>query len=129
MAAIFALLPKDIQNEVNEYNVEHRPMMKHVCEELFLTHHRNALNEVHNELMYEYDDNRFSELPFIYDLYDTYCDGYDCGNQYNDDFEYKQYECLCSTYKFCCGYCQWEVTYDIRKSYRRSVRASVLAQT
>tara|TARA_X000000950_G_scaffold200653_1_gene241579 strand:- start:143 stop:460 length:318 start_codon:yes stop_codon:yes gene_type:complete len=105
MAAIFALLPEELQIEVHEYNVEHRPMMKQV------------LDELKSEYNYYY-----TILPFAYDIYDTYCDGYDCQNKYNDDFEYKQCEFLGNTFNFCCGYCQWDVTYDIRKSYRRSLR-------
>jgi hypothetical protein len=131
MAAIFALLPKDLQIEVHEYNVEHRPMMKQVSEELFMRHHRYyhryVLNDVLDELEYEYSDF-YTALPFAYDIYDTYCDGYDCEKKYNDDFEFKQYECLGHTFNFCCGYCEWEVTYDIRKSYRRGLRAQPQAQ-
>ena len=80
MAAIFALLPEELQIEVHEYNVEHRPMMKEVCEELFMTHHRYNLNNVLDELVYEYNDT-YTALPFAYDIYDKYCDGYDCNNK------------------------------------------------
>lgn len=122
MAAIFALLPEELQIEVHEYNVEHRPIMKQVCEELFMTHHRKCLNNVLNELESEYNDI-YTTMPFAYDIYDTRCDGYDCENKYNDDFEYKQYKFLGYTFNFCCSYCHWNVTYDIKKRYRRNLRA------
>ena len=121
MAAIFARLPKELQTEVMEYNPDHRPKMKQLCEELYWQYHRLAIKDVHVELEMEFD-YRCSNLPFLYDLYRRYCDGYDCCNVYNDDFEYKQYEYLGTTFNFCCSRCQWEVTYDMRKSYRRSLR-------
>jgi len=74
MAAIFALLPEDLQIEVHQYNVEHRPMMKQVSEELCLRPYRIAhedqFYQVLNELDYEYNW-RYNSLPFYHHMCDA----------------------------------------------------------
>jgi hypothetical protein len=74
MAAIFALLPEDLQIEVHQYNVEHRPMMKQVSEELILrpyrTVHEDHFYQVLNELDSEYN-GRYNSLPFYYHMSDA----------------------------------------------------------
>ena len=83
------LLPKDIQNLICEFNVEHRPKMK-----LLL-----------NELVIKYEE-RFAN--------DKYC--INCNNDAKE--KYSTY-IFWRKYNFCGEWCSDDTEYHIRKTLRR----------
>lgn len=111
MSTIFNRLPKELQDHVHEYNVDHRPMMNQVLNEM-------RWREVNNELLREayYGDN----YPFIKD--EITCDACGIGISQCANFEYPSEMIMFREYSFCSGYCQWDLEYDIRKSCRRQSR-------
>jgi hypothetical protein len=111
MTSIFNKLPKELQHMVHEYNTEHRPLMRNVMNQLLL-------RLVHNELFWEHE---MGDLPFLQD--EITCDSCGIGISECENFEYPSCDIMFNNYSFCCGYCKWDVEYDIRKSYKRQQRA------
>jgi hypothetical protein len=103
------LLPKELQDLVGEFNVEHRPKMKLVTNELFKKHHGTKMCVVIHELL----EN--TEL-----ITDTLC--FYCGN-YADEYYTKNI--LWCEYTFCGDRCQYEAEKDVRKNYTKSYKNSV----
>ena len=83
------LLPKELQDLISEFNVEHRQLMRIVM----------------NELLIKYND-RIEK--------DKYC--YNCDNYAEE--EYSNY-ILWHKYKFCGTWCSYDTEYYIRKRFRR----------
>jgi hypothetical protein len=86
------LLPKNIQDLIGEYNVEHRPQMRLILEQL-LEKYKIRLRE------------------------NTFC--INCGD-YADE-RYTTY-IFWNKYTFCGGWCQFDVERDIRKSSRKQLQ-------
>ena len=86
------LLPKELQNLVGEFNVEHRPIMKVV------------LNELLDKYKKKIDTDKLC---------------YNCGDLMDD--EYTRF-IFWNKYTFCGGWCQFDVEHTMRKSYRRSLK-------
>ena len=83
------LLPKHLQDLISEFNVEHRPLMRLVMDEL----------------------ERYWILRIEKDK--------DCNNCfYYADKQYSQYYILWSKYNFCGELCRYDFEYHMRKSYR-----------
>lgn len=86
------LLPEHIQNLISEFNVEHRPQMRVIMNELL---------EKHNERVIE----------------DEFC--ISCGDP--SDERYDIY-IFWHKYKFCGEFCRFDTEIDIRRSYRKQLR-------
>jgi hypothetical protein len=82
------LLPTELRDLINEFNVEHRPIMRVVMNELLVKYKQRAEN-------------------------DKYCVG--CGN-YSDE-RYSNYIFWCK-YSFCGEWCRYDTESDIRKNYK-----------
>jgi len=82
------LLPKQLQDLISEFNVEHRPIMRVVMDEL--NHYWIWRNENDKE-----------------------CDV--CGNKAKEEYSIN---ILWEKYHFCGEYCRYEREYYLRKSYR-----------
>ncbi len=87
------LLPKELQVLISEFNIEHRPIMLLVMNELIIK-------------CKERDDN------------DKYCSN--CGSYYTEQ-QYSSY-IFWHKYEFCGEWCKYDTEYNIRKSYKRSLR-------
>lgn len=83
------LLPKQLQDLISEFNVEHRPLMRVVM----------------NELLIKYNDRVEN---------DKYC--VNCGNDAEE--QYSNY-IFWHKYTFCGGWCSDDTEYHIRKILRR----------
>ena len=83
------LLPKQLQDLISEFNVEHRPLMRVVM----------------NELLIKYEDRIEN------DKYCINCNGY-AEEQYSTYIYWHKYN-------FCGGWCQYDKEYHIRKTLRR----------
>ena len=83
------LLPKQLQDLISEFNVEHRPLMRVVM----------------NELLIKYEERNEN---------DQYCDN--CGNGAEE--QYSRY-IYWHKYNFCGGWCQSDKEYHIRKTLQR----------
>ena len=83
------LLPEQLQDLISEFNVDHRPLMRVVM----------------NELIIKCKD-RFEN--------DKYCEN--CGNDAEE--QYSTY-IFWHKYKFCGGWCKNDTEYHIRKTLRR----------
>lgn len=83
------LLPNDIQNLIGEFNVEHRPKMRVVMDELVIKYEERIEN-------------------------DKYC--VNCGNDAEE--QYSNY-IFWHKYTFCGGWCSDDTEYHIRKTLRR----------
>ena len=83
------LLPKHIQDLISEFNVEHRPLMRVVMNELIIK-----------------CNHRFEN--------DKYC--VNCGNDAEEEYSTYIYW---HKYNFCGGWCQSDKEYHIRKTLRR----------
>jgi hypothetical protein len=83
------LLPKQLQNLIGEFNVEHRPKMQVVM----------------NQLLIKYEDRIEN---------DKYC--VNCGNDAEEQYSTYIYW---HKYNFCGGWCQYDKEYHIRKTLRR----------
>jgi hypothetical protein len=82
------LLPKQLQDLISEFNVEHRPLMRVVINELLIKYEERIEN-------------------------DKYC--VNCGNDAEE--QYSNY-ILWHKYTFCGGWCSYDTEYHLRKSYR-----------
>ena len=85
------LLPKEIQNLISEYNIDHRPRMRRVMNELLDTHNDRDKNNKH-------------------------C--VNCGCSVNE--QYSTF-IFWNKYTFCGQYCSYDWESDTRKSYYRSL--------
>jgi len=83
------LLPQQLQDLINEFNVEHRPLMRVVM----------------NELLIKYEERNEK---------DQYC--VNCGNGAEE--QYSKY-IFWHKYTFCGGWCSYDTEYHIRKTLRR----------
>jgi hypothetical protein len=83
------LLPKDIQNLIGEFNVEHRPKIQVVMNELLIKCEERIEN----------------------DKYCVNCNGYAVEQYSNYIFWHK--------YTFCGEWCSYDTEYHIRKTLRR----------
>jgi hypothetical protein len=83
------LLPKQLQDLISEFNVEHRPLMRVVMNELLIKYEERIEN-------------------------DQYCDN--CGNGAEEQYSIYIYW---HKYNFCGGWCQSDKEYHIRKTLRR----------
>ena len=83
------LLPKQLQDLISEFNVEHRPLMRGVM----------------NELLIKYNDRIEN---------DKYC--VNCGGDAEE--QYSNY-IFWHKYTFCGGWCSDDTEYHIRKTLRR----------
>lgn len=83
------LLPKEIEDLINEFNIEHRPQMKLIMNQLLFRHKKRM-------------------------CIDELC--INCGN-YKDE-QYTTY-IICRKYTFCGEWCKYNVETDIRKSYKK----------
>lgn len=90
-------LPKELVDYIFEYSAEHREMV----------------SEYMKELRYAYT-NRMLHFAF----HKHVCDGYDCGNSTKEE-GYSVYRQFGYVFIFCSSYCDWDVTYDIKKQWRR----------
>jgi hypothetical protein len=83
------LLPKDIQNLIGEFNVEHRPKMRIIMDELLI-----------------------KQEEFIYRYYICH----ECGLRLNGDKKYSKYMNL-TRYSFCSEECFNDTEMTMYKSY------------
>ena len=83
------LLPKQLQDLISEFNVEHRPLMQVVMNELLIKCEERIEN-------------------------DKYC--VNCGNDAEE--QYSKY-IFWHKYIFCGGWCSYDTEYHIRKTLRR----------
>ena len=83
------LLPKELQDLISEFNVEHRPLMRLVM----------------NELLIKYEER------FENDNYCVNCKGY-------AEEQYSRY-IFGDKYTFCGEWCSYDTEYQIRKTLRR----------
>jgi hypothetical protein len=83
------LLPNDIQKLIGEFNVEHRPIMRVVMNELIIKYEERIEN-------------------------DQYC--VNCGNDAEEQYSTYIYW---HKYNFCGGWCSYDTEYHIRKTLRR----------
>jgi hypothetical protein len=83
------LLPKQLQDLINEFNVEHRPTMRVVMNQLLIKCEQRIEN-------------------------DKYC--VNCGNDAEE--QYSRY-IYWHKYNFCVGWCQSDTEFHIRKTLRR----------
>jgi len=83
------LLPKQLQDLISEFNVEHRPMMRVVMNELIIKYEHRIEN-------------------------DKYC--VNCGNGAEE--QYSNY-IFWHKYTFCGEWCSCDTEYHIRKTLRR----------
>jgi len=83
------LLPKQLQDLISEFNVEHRPLMRVVM----------------NELLIKYEERNEN---------DQYC--VNCGNGAEE--QYSTY-IFWHKYNFCGEWCSYDTEYHIRKTLRR----------
>ena len=89
------LLPKQLQDLVSEFNVEHRPLMRLVMHEL-------SMRLVMNELLINYEERIEN---------DKYCDN--CGNYAKEEYSTYIYW---HKYNFCGGWCRCDKEYHIRRT-------------
>ena len=90
------LLPKQLQDLISEFNVEHRPMM------------RVVMNELNRYWIWRNEKDK------------------DCVNCFNDaDEQYSKY-ILWKKYNFCGEWCRHDLEYHIRKSYRHYQKRKTL---
>jgi hypothetical protein len=83
------LLPKQLQYLISEFNVEHRPLMRVVMNQLLIKCEERIEN-------------------------DQYCDN--CGNDAEEQYSTYIYW---HKYNFCGGWCSYDTEYHIRKTLRR----------
>ena len=83
------LLPKQLQDLISEFNVEHRPLMRVVMNELLIKCEERIEN----------------------DQYCVNCNGY-------AEEQYSKY-IFWHKYTFCGGWCSYDTEYHIRKTLRR----------
>jgi len=83
------LFPKQLQDLISEFNVEHRPLMRAVM----------------NELLIKYEERNEN---------DQYC--VNCGNGAEE--QYSTY-IFWHKYNFCGEWCSYDTEYHIRKTLRR----------
>ena len=83
------LLPKQLQDLVSEFNVEHRPLMRVVMNELLIKCEERVWN-------------------------DKYCDN-NCGNYAKEQYSTYIYW---HKYNFCGGWCRCDREYHIRRTLR-----------
>jgi hypothetical protein len=84
------LLPKQLQDLISEFNVEHRPLLRVVLNELLIKYEERIEN-------------------------DKYCDN-NCGNYAEE--QYSNY-IFWHKYNFCGEWCSHDREYHIRKTLRR----------
>jgi hypothetical protein len=89
------LLPKELQDLINEFNIEHRPLMQVVMHELLM-------RVVLCELLIKYEERIEN---------DKYC--VNC-NDYAEE-QYTRY-IFWDRYTFCGEWCSYDTEYDLRKS-------------
>jgi len=90
------LLPKDLQILISEFNVEHRPIM------------RVVMNELNRYWMLRIEKEKECDV---------------CGK--NSKEEYSK-NILWRRYHFCGDYCMYEREYYLRKSYREYIKRTKL---
>ena len=83
------LLPKHLQDLISDFNVEHRPLMRLVMNELLINYEERTEN-------------------------DKYCDN-NCGNYAEE--QYSTY-IFWHKYNFCGGWCRCDREYHIRRTLR-----------
>jgi hypothetical protein len=83
------LLPKELQDLINEFNVEHRPLLRVVMNEFVVKYNHRIEN-------------------------DKYC--VNCGNDAEE--QYSNY-IFWRKYNFCGEWCSYDTEYHIRKPLRR----------
>jgi hypothetical protein len=85
------LLPRELQVLIGEFNVEHKPLMRVVMNDLLVKYKERT------------DNNQF-------------CIG--CGSYSHE--RYSTYIFWCK-YSFCGEWCRYDTEYDMRKSHRKSI--------
>lgn len=105
---LFEVLPKVLVDLIFEFNCDHR-------EKYFKIMHQLVLNKIHYSINISFVHNT-SFGNYLTDEENLYCD--ECDKKLCNE------RCLMSNiyghkYYFCGSYCQWSLTYDIRKAMRR----------
>lgn len=104
-------LPQVLQDCISEYNVDHRPSMKPVLDELCHVYHKRQHSR---DAVYV-----FQELQFTVEPYDIMtCDN--CTNyirSLSPEFELTFYD---YRYYYCCNFCVDEAYYNMRKYMART---------
>jgi hypothetical protein len=82
----YLLLPQELQNLIGEFNVDHRPKMNLVFNELLLNHENIIYNDNHCRYCHAIPDEKFTKTIL-----------------------WKKYK----KYKFCSGWCSFNYGYDL----------------
>ena len=90
------ILPKEMQDMIHEFNVDHRPIMKQICKEIFTAH-------------------KYRLFHFTFDSFK--CDNCHCKNK---EIEYDIVKCLGIYFIFCGDYCEYDQLQYVRKLYYTS---------
>jgi len=105
-----ALLPQVLQDLIGEYNVDHRPSLKLVLDEMQYLHHKSLHRKDYAVML--------GQLQYTVEPYDIItCD---CCRNYirylSPDYELTYYD---YRYYYCSYHCMNEAHYDMRKYYSR----------